>query len=83
MSTFFMISGNIVTKKWKRFKSIELGDYFYMSDSYYDAIMLKPQMDIYLLGFAVMNHYAKIPFKITFKIVIDTDESPEYQVDFE
>jgi len=52
-----------------------------MSDSYWDAIQLKPKMDIYLLGFAVMNHYEKKPFQLKFKYVIGTEESAEYEID--
>lgn len=38
-------------------------------------------MDINLLGFAVMNHYEKKPWQLKFKVVINSEESQEYEVD--
>lgn len=64
---FILISGSFEAKKWKRFPRIEPGDYFYMSDTYYDAVIFKPKMDIYLLGFGSMNQYEKKEFKLFFK----------------
>jgi hypothetical protein len=80
-ASFFLISGSFVAKRWKRFGRIVTTDYFYMSDSYWDAIVFKPKIDIFLLGFSVLNHYEKHPFKLKFKYVIGTDESAEHEVD--
>ena len=57
-----------------------MSDYFYMSESYWDAIQLKPKQDIYFLGFAIMNHYEKKPFSLIFKYVVSNEESSEYEV---
>ena len=38
--SFVLISGSFTSKKWKRFPSHEMNDYFYMSDNYWDAVML-------------------------------------------
>lgn len=37
-ATFFLVSGALVMKRWKRFTNLEFSDYFYMSDSYWDAV---------------------------------------------
>ena len=50
-----MMSGSFEAKKWKRFPRMEPGDYFYMSDTYMDAVIFKPKTDIYFLGFGLMN----------------------------
>jgi hypothetical protein len=55
MSTFFLVAGELVAKRWKRFKRMEQEDYFYMSESYWDAVQFKPKVDVYFLGFALMN----------------------------
>lgn len=52
---FILISGAFEVKKWKRFPKMEIEDYFYMSDTYYDAMIFKPVSDIYFLGFGLMN----------------------------
>lgn len=51
-----------------------------MSTDYWDAIMFKPKMDIYLCGFGFTNHYHKKPFTVKFKFVIGTEESPETEI---
>lgn len=76
---FFLINGSFEAKKWKRFPKFEHSDYFYMSDSYYDAVIFKPKMDIYFLGFGFLNQYEKKNFKIKFKYNIDGVESQEYE----
>ena len=72
---FLLISGSLDVKLWKRFPRIEHGDYFYMSDSYWDAVAFKPTKDIYFLGFGVLNQYEKKDFTIKFKWFIDDVES--------
>jgi hypothetical protein len=52
---FILISGALEAKKWRRFPKMEITDYFYMSDTYYDAVIVKPKSDIYFLGFGLMN----------------------------
>jgi hypothetical protein len=79
---FMMISGSFQEKKWKRFPSFEQSDYFYMSDSYWDAVMLQPKSDIFFLGFGVMNQYEKKPFKIIFKYNVEGTDSQEYEAEF-
>lgn len=71
MSQFLMLSGSFKTEKWKRFNRYILTDYYYMKSEDYDAITLKPEVDIYLLGFAMMNTYTKIPWTCIFKVVIN------------
>jgi hypothetical protein len=50
-STIFLIAGSLQPQKWKRFGRMVTTDYFYMSETYWDAIMFKPKMDIFFLGF--------------------------------
>jgi hypothetical protein len=64
---FILISGSFEAKKWKRFPRIDPEEYFYMSDTYYDAVIFKPKIDIYFLGFGSMNQYEKKEFKLFFK----------------
>lgn len=52
---FILISGSFVAKKWKRFGRFVLTDYFYMSETYWDAVRVTPKMDMFLLGFGLMN----------------------------
>ena len=52
---FLLVSGSFEAKKWKRFPKVEPSDYFYMSTGYYDAVAFKPKIDIYFLGFGLMN----------------------------
>ncbi len=80
--SFLLMGGTFEPKLWKRFPRIENGDYFYMSDSYYDAVIFKPKCDIYFLGFGILNQYEKKEFKLFFKFKIEGVESDEYQVDF-
>lgn len=68
---FVLISGSFELKKWSRFPKVEHGDYFYMSDTYYDAVAFKPKKDIYFLGFGLLNTYEKKDFKLKFKYSID------------
>lgn len=73
-----LMGGTFEPKVWKRFPRVESGDYFYMSDNYYDAVIFKPKCDIYFLGFGVLNQYEKKDFKLFFKFKIDGNESEEY-----
>lgn len=68
---FILISGSFEIKKWTRFPKIEYNDYFYMSDTYPDAVAFKPKRDIYFLGFGFLNHYEKKDFKLKFKFNIE------------
>jgi hypothetical protein len=52
---FLLLAGSLQAKKWQRFLRLEKSDYFYMSESYWDAVQFKPKIDIYFLGFAMMN----------------------------
>lgn len=38
-----------------------------MGDTSWDAIIYKPKIDIYYLGFGFVNHYEKKDFKLIFK----------------
>jgi hypothetical protein len=51
---FFLVAGTLEAKMWKRFPRMETSDYFYMSDTYYDAVMFKPKKNIYFLGFGFL-----------------------------
>jgi hypothetical protein len=50
---------------------VEPGDYFYMSESYYDAVMFRPKKNIYFLGFGLLNQYEKKDFTLKFKYNVD------------
>lgn len=65
------MSGGFEAKSWKRFKRVEPGDYFYMSDTYFDAVVFKPKKDVYFLGFGFLNQYEKKDFKLKFKYYVD------------
>lgn len=65
--TLLLISGSFEAKVWKRFPNIEYGDYFYMNETYYDAVCFVPNTDIYFLGFGFTNHYEQQTFKIMFR----------------
>lgn len=54
-----LLSGSFEAKKWKRFPSTETSDYFYMSNTQWDAVMVQPNSDIFFLGFGLMNQYEK------------------------
>ncbi len=43
---FLLIGGSYEAKVWKRFPRVESGDYFYMSDTYYDAVAFRAQRDV-------------------------------------
>lgn len=72
---FLLISGAFIAKKWKRFKRFVLTDYFYMSDTYWEGIKMRPKMDIFLLGFGIMNHYEKQPFTLIYKVMLEDAEA--------
>jgi hypothetical protein len=78
---FILISGSFEAKRWRRFPKLEMGDYFYMSDTYYDAVIFKPKKDVYFLGFGFNNQYEKKDFKIKYKTNVGGAESQEYEVD--
>ncbi|CDW91259.1 UNKNOWN [Stylonychia lemnae] len=78
---FILMSGGFEAKIWKRFRRIEHGDYFYMSDTYYDAVCFKPKKACHFLGFGFLNQYEKKDFKLKFKYYIDDEEFPETEVD--
>lgn len=78
---FMLLSGSFEAKKWKRFPKSEQGDYFYMSNGYYDAVAFKPKVDVYLLGFGFMNQYEKKEFKLKFKYNVDGQDSEEKELD--
>jgi hypothetical protein len=78
---FLLISGSFEGKRWKRFPKAETSDYFYMSETYYDAVIFKPKCDVYFLGFGLLNQYEKKDFKLKFKCNIEGVESPETEVD--
>ena len=79
--TFFMISGSVQGKKWKRFPKYELNSYFYLRLLYWDAICLIPKCDITMVGFGLMNQYEKQTFKLTFKIKVGSTDYPEKQME--
>jgi len=76
-----LITGSFEGKRWKRFPKLEASDYFYMSDTYYDALIFKPKVDVHLLGFGFLNHYEKKDFKLKFKYNVDGQDSPEIELD--
>ena len=78
---FMLISGSFEAKKWKRFPRVELTDYFYMSETCYDAVVFKPKMDIFFLGFGFLNQYEKKNFKLKFKYVNNGQDIPEFELD--
>lgn len=78
---FLLVSGSYETKKWKRFGRVESGDYFYMSDTYYDAVVFKPKSDVVFLGFGLLNHYEKKDFKLKFKHNIGGQEISEVEIE--
>eukprot|EP00347_Sterkiella_histriomuscorum_P020840 403336264 len=80
---FLLICGGFEAIKWTRFGRLEFGDYFYMSDTYYDAIAFRPKQDMYFLGFGLFNQYEKHPFKLKFKFIAEGYESPEIEVDIQ
>jgi hypothetical protein len=51
---FLLIAGTLEAKMWKRFPRMETSDYFYMSETYYDAVMFKPKKNCYFLGFGFL-----------------------------
>jgi hypothetical protein len=69
-----LISGSFVAIKYKRFPRFVTDDYFHMSDTYWDAIKIKPNVDIYLLGFGLMNHSDKSAFTCIYKILLEDEE---------
>jgi hypothetical protein len=52
-----------------------------MSNGYYDAVVFKPKVDVYLLGFGFMNQYEKKDFKLKFKFNVDGQDSEERELD--
>lgn len=52
---FVLICGGFEPIQFKRFGRVEFGDYFYMSDTYYDAVAYRPVKDVFFLGFGFMN----------------------------
>ena len=58
---------------------METGDYFYMSETYYDAVMFKPKKNCYFLGFGFLNQYEKKDFLIRFKYNVDGVESAQLE----
>ncbi len=77
---FILLSGGFEAIMWKRFAKTESSDYFYMSDSYYDAVAFKPKRDVHFLGFGFMNQYEKLDFKLKFKYNVDGNECPETEL---
>jgi len=78
---FLLISGSFEGKRWRRFPKCETTDYFYMSDTYYDAVIFKPKCDVYFLGFGFLNQYEKKDFKLKFKYNADGQECAETEID--
>jgi hypothetical protein len=68
---FFMVSGGVQGRKWKRFPKYELNSYFYISSNYWDAVCFIPKLDVTMVGFGFMNQYEKMTFKLTFKVMVD------------
>lgn len=77
---FLLMGGSFEAKQWKRFPKLELGDYFYMSDTYFDAIAFKALREVNFLGFGLCNRYEKKDFTIKFKWAIDDTMSEDYEV---
>ena len=57
------------------------GSYWYMSESVWDSIIFIPTVNIYLLGFGMMNHNQKKDFKLTFKYYIDEETMEDHHTD--
>jgi len=44
-------------KKWIRFRSFYLTDYFYLNMSCWDAVAFKPLKDVFFFGFGILGSY--------------------------
>jgi hypothetical protein len=44
-------------KIWVRFKTMSLGDYYYLEIGHWDAICFKPLKDVFFFGFGVLGSY--------------------------
>ena len=44
-------------KEWIRFQDFYLTDYYYMSSSYWDAVVFIPKRDIWFFGFGLFSNY--------------------------
>jgi hypothetical protein len=51
-------------KKWNRFKSYYLTDYFYLNLTSWDAVAFKPLRDVHFFGFGMFGSYDKKDVKI-------------------
>ncbi len=80
-SSFLLLSGSLEVIKWKRFRNLETSDYFYMSDTYFDAVVFKPKIDVYFLGFGLFKHYEGATYTLTFKYSIEQEQSEEFNVE--
>lgn len=69
------MNGGFESKIWKRFAKFEQGDYIYMYDSNWDAIIYKPKVDIYFLGFGLTKTYENKNFTLVFKYYVDSTQS--------
>ena len=78
---FILVCGGFEAIKFNRFGRLESGDYFYMSDTYFDAIAFRPKKDVYFLGFGFLNQYEKHAFKLKFKYFVGDVEYPETELD--
>ncbi len=59
------------TVQWRRLKSYSLNDYFYLSDSSYDAVTFIPQIDIFFTGFGVFSNYHQKDMTYMVKVPIN------------
>ena len=78
---FLLMCGSYVAKKWTRFGRVETGDYFYMSETYYDAVCFRPKRAMHFLGFGFLNQYEKNSFKLKFRYQVDSVQSEEVELD--
>lgn len=66
---FLLISGVLEAKMWKRFTTIE-NDYYYQSDSYFDAVLFRPKQDVMFMGFGLTKQYENHDFTMKFSYKI-------------
>ena len=78
---FVLVSGGYEPKLWKRFPTFQMNSYFWMSTSYWDAVVFKPKIDVAFLGFTFFQHYGLKDFKLKFKYSIDGVDSEEKDID--
>ncbi len=65
--TFILMSGRPEPKVWRRFKYMQDNDYYYLSNTYFDAVGFKAKRDVIILGFTTFGHYDKSNYTLQYK----------------